>query len=236
MKRQVIAMNKFWNWTKNEATGERELAIDRMIGGDDFLSWLFDEITPKAFREELNSGDGDIVVRINSEGGDVFAANEIYNMLKEYRGKVTIRIDAIAASAASVIAMAGDVVEISPVGMIIIHNPWTGTVGDAEELKTVASQLDSVKENVIKAYELKTHLSRTKLAKMMDEETFIHARKAIELGFADKIIGEEKTTETAGNASMSSRRQGMNSMMNAIRAKQTPPSNRVKRRPPEPLT
>ena len=236
MKRQVIAMNKFWNWTKNETTGERELAIDRMIGGDDFLSWLFDEITPKAFREELNSGDDDIVVRINSEGGDVFAANEIYNMLKEYRGKVTIRIDAIAASAASVIAMAGDVVEISPVGMIIIHNPWTGTVGDAEELKTVASQLDSVKENVINAYELKTHLSRTKLAKMMDEETFIHARKAVELGFADKIIGEEKPTETAGNASMSSRRQVMNNMMNAIRAKQTPPSNLVKRRPPEPLT
>lgn len=236
MKRQVIAMNKFWNWTENETTGERELAIDRMIGGDDFLSWLFDEITPKEFREELNSGDGDIVVSINSEGGDVFAANEIYNMLKEYRGKVTIRIDAVAASAASVIAMAGDVVEISPVGMIIIHNPWTGTVGDAEELKTVASQLDSVKENVINAYELKTHLSRTKLAKMMDEETFIHARKAVELGFADKIIGEEKATETAGNASMSSRRQVMNSMMNAIRAKQKPPSNRVKRRPPMPIT
>ena len=212
-------MNKFWNWTKNEETGERELAIDRAIGGDNFWSWLFDEITPKEFREELNSGDGDIVVRINSEGGDVFAANEIYNMLKEYRGKVRVVIDAIAASAASIIAMAGDTVEISPVGMIIIHNPWTGVIGEADEFKTVASQLDSIKENIINAYELKTHLSRTKLAKMMDEETFIHARKAVELGFADKIIGEENFLETATNDSMSSRQQVMNCIMNAIKIK-----------------
>lgn len=223
-------MNKFWNWTKNEKTGERELAIDRAIGGDDnFWSWLFDEITPKKFREELNSGDGDIVVRINSEGGDVFAANEIYNMLKEYRGKVRVVIDAIAASAASVIAMAGDSVEISPVGMIVIHNPWTGTVGDADEFKTVANQLESVKENIINAYELKTHLSRTKLAKMMDEETFIHARKAVELGFADKIIGEENLSTETANDSMSSRQQIMNGIKNALRIKNKSavPDNRV---------
>lgn len=220
-------MNKFWNWTKNEETGERELAIDRAIGGDNFLSWLFDEITPKAFRKELNSGDGDIVVRINSEGGDVFAANEIYNMLKEYRGNVRVKIDAMAASAASVIAMAGDSVEISPVGMIIIHNPWTGTIGDAEEFKAVANQLDSIKENIINAYELKTHLSRTKLAKMMDEETFIHARKAVELGFADKIIGEENLPAETANDSMSSRQQIMNGIKNALRIRGAVPDNRV---------
>ena len=221
-------MNKFWNWTKNEETGERELAIDRAIGGDDNLwSWLFDEITPKKFREELNSGDGDIVVRINSEGGDIFAANEIYNMLKEYRGKVRVVIDAMAASAASVIAMAGDSIEISPVGMIIIHNPWTGTIGDADEFKMVANQLDSIKENIINAYEQKTHLSRTKLAKMMDEETFIHARKAVELGFADKIIGEEKLSAETVNDSMSSRQQIMNGIKNALRIRGAVPDNRV---------
>lgn len=212
-------MNKFWNWTKNEETGERELVIDRAIGGDNFWSWLFDEITPKKFREELNSGDGDIVVRINSEGGDIFAANEIYNMLKEYRGKVRVKIDAMAASAASVIAMAGDSVEISPVGMIAIHNPWTGVVGAADEFKTVANQLESIKENIINAYERKTHLPRTKLAKMMDEETFIHARKAVELGFADKIIGEENLSAEKANDSMSSRQQIMNSIKNALRIK-----------------
>ena len=223
-------MNKFWNWTKNEETGERELAIDRAIGGDENLwSWLFDEITPKKFREELNSGDGDIVVRINSEGGDIFASNEIYNMLKEYRGKVRVKIDAMAASAASVIAMAGDSVEISPVGMIIIHNPWTGVVGEADEFKAVANQLESIKENIINAYELKTHLSRTKLAKMMDEETFIHAQKAVELGFADKIIGEENFSDPVTNAGMSSRQQIMNGIKNALRMKNksTVPDNRV---------
>ena len=212
-------MNKFWNWTKNEETGERELAIDRAIGGDDIVSWLFDEITPKEFRSELNSGDGDIVVRINSEGGDVFAANEIYNMLKEYRGKVRVVIDAIAASAASIICMAGDSVEISPVGMIVIHNPWTGAIGESEDLHGVANQLESIKENIINAYELKTHLSRTKLAKMMDEETFIHARKAVELGFADRIIGGENLSAVSANDSMSSRRQVENSIKNALRIK-----------------
>lgn len=223
-------MNKFWNWTKNEETGERELAIDRAIGGDDdFISWLFDEITPKNFRDELNSGDGDIVVRINSEGGDVFAANEIYNMLKEYRGKVHVRIDAIAASAASVIAMAGDVIEISPVGMIVIHNPYTVAEGDAEEFKIAASQLESVKENIINAYELKTKLPRAKLSRMMDEETFIHAHKAVELRFADKIIGEENISAIEANDGISSRRQVENSIKNALRikSKSAVPDNRV---------
>ena len=148
-------------------------------------------------------------------------------MLKEYRGKVRVVIDAIAASAASIIAMAGDSVEISPVGMIVIDNPWTGTVGDADEFKTVANQLESIKENIINAYELKTHLSRTKLAKMMDEETFIHARKAVELGFADKIIGEENLSTETANAGISSRQQVANCIMNALRIKSALPDNRV---------
>lgn len=220
---------KFWDWTRDKETGARELSITGAISGDDFLSWLFDDVTPKKFREELNSDEGDIILRINSEGGDCFAASEIYNMLKEYsdtRGLVTVRIDAIAASAASVIAMAGDWVEISPVGMIAIHNPWTITEGDAEEFKIAASQLESVKENIINAYKLKTKLPRDKLARMMDEETFIHARKAVDLGFADKIIGEDNTTveETAKtveakSSGISSRRQVTSGIMNAIRAK-----------------
>lgn len=226
-------MNKFWNWTRNAETGERELAIDRAIASDGFLSWLFDDLTPKKFREELGYGMDDIIVKINSEGGDVFAANGIYNMLKEYRGKVTVKIDAIAASAASVIAMAGDTVEISPVGMIVIHNPWTVTEGDAEELKIVANQLDSVKESIMNAYELKTKLSRAKLSRMMDEETFIHARDAVKLGFADKVIGEENPPEEDSSIqNMSSRRQIINCMMNAIKTKyeaekETAPDNRV---------
>ena len=208
-------MNKFWNWTKDAETGERVLRLDGVITDDSWLADTFDSKTARQFKAELNSSDGDITVWINSEGGDCFAASEIYNALKAYDGKVTVKIDAVAFSAASVIAMAGDSVEISPVGLIMIHNPFSWTEGDSAEMRTVANQLDEVKESIINAYELKTHLSRTKLAKMMDEETFIHARKAVELGFADKIIGEEN--QRASQAKMSSRRQVMNSLATALK-------------------
>ena len=216
-------MSKFWRWIKNEATGERTLRLDGMITDDEFLSWIFDCKTATEFRDELNSGTGDISVWINSEGGDVFAAAKIYNMLKDYKGKVRIKIDSLAASAASVIAMAGDVVEISPVGMIMIHNPSTWAEGDSAEMKTAARMLDDVKESIINAYELKTHLPREQLAQMMDDETWIHAKKAVELGFADKIIGEEKSEEEKSSPrDISSRRQIMNCLSNALKASVKP--------------
>lgn len=220
-------MAKFWNWVKDEVTGERTLSLEGVICDDDFMAWLYDGTSAKAFRAELNSGEGDITVRIHSEGGDCFAAASIYTALKEYRGKVTVKIDGLAASAASVVAMAGDSVEISPVGMIMIHNPWTGAVGDSAEMKTVAQMLDDVKETIINAYEQKTKLPREKISRLMDEETYFHAQKAVEYGFADKIIGEE----SAPTIEISSRRQVMNCMTNAIKAKlkakkKTTPDNR----------
>lgn len=111
---------KFWNWVKNE--GNRTLYLDGAIAEE---SWYGDEVTPKEFKAELISDDGDITVWINSPGGDVFAASQIYNMLMDYSGNVTVKIDGLAASAASVIAMAGSDVEISPVAMFMIHNPMT---------------------------------------------------------------------------------------------------------------
>ena len=212
-------MSKFWNWTKNEETGERTLRLDGVICDDDFFAWLMDGVSAKAFRAELNSGEGDITVWIHSEGGDCFAAAAIYNMLKEYgnkKGFVTVKIDGLAASAASVVAMAGDVVEISPVGMLMIHNPWTGTYGDAEEFRSAAQMLDDVKETIINAYQLKTKLPREQLAQMMSDETWLHAKKAVELHFADKIIGVDNNDLPAN---ISSRRQVMNCMTNAFRAK-----------------
>lgn len=212
-------MNKFWQFVKNE-TGERELRISGVIIDDDFFAWLFGGTTPNEFRSELNSGEGDITVWINSEGGNTFAAAQIYNMLKEYKGKVTVKIDAIAASAASVIAMAGDEIQISPVGMMMIHNPWLSTQGDAEEMKTAARFLEDVKESILNAYELKTKLPREQIAQMMDDETWFHAQKAVELGFADKIIGaENQTAENNSAVNISSRRQVMNCMANVLKAK-----------------
>ena len=120
------------------------------------------------------------------------AAAQIYNMLSNYKGKVTVKIDGIAASAASVIAMAGDTVLVSPVSMLMIHNPATIAWGDHAEMQKAIDMLSEVKESIINAYVLKTGLSRPKLSHLMDAETWMDANKAVELGFADEIMTRAK--------------------------------------------
>ena len=187
-------MNKFWNWTvtNNDEKTERILTLSGVIAEE---SWFDDEVTPKIFRDELMSGEGDITVWINSPGGDCIAAAQIYNMLLEYKGNVTIKIDGIAASAASVVAMAGNKVIMSPVSMLMIHNPMTMAAGDTTEMKKAISMLTEVKESIINAYELKTGMSRDKIAKLMDAETWMDANKAVELGFADEILSRESSVK-----------------------------------------
>lgn len=151
-------------------------------------------MTPQLFKDELNSDSGDITVWINSPGGDVFAAAQIYNMLRDYKGHVTVKIDGLAASAASVIAVAGDTVLVSPVAMMMIHNPATLAMGNTKDMEAAIAMLNEVKESILNAYVDKTGLSRNKLSKMMDDETWFNAKKAVELGFADKVLfaAEEK--------------------------------------------
>ena len=187
-------MRKFWNWVRGETTEERTLYLNGPIAEE---TWWGDEVTPKLFKEELLAGSGPITVWINSPGGDVFAAAQIYNMLMEYTGSVTVKIDGIAASAASVIAMAGGEVLMSPVSMLMIHNPSTIAWGDSEEMRKAKEMLDEVKESIVNSYELKTGLSRTKLAHLMDNETWMNARKAVDLGFADKVMftGDEEPAD-----------------------------------------
>jgi ATP-dependent Clp protease protease subunit len=147
----------------------------------------------------------------------VFAATSIYTMLKEYGGKVTVKIDALAASAASVVAMAGDVVCMTPVSMFMIHNPATIAIGDGEEMLRAKALLDEVKECILNAYEKKTGLSRTKLSHMMDSESWMNARKAVELGFADIILYEEgEPPEDAGISLMFSRSAVTNSLLGKL--------------------
>lgn len=129
-----------------------------------------------------------MTVWLNSPGGDCVAAAQIYNMLREYPGNVTVKIDGIAASAASLIAMAGNKVLMSPVSMMMIHNPLTMAFGNADDMQKAAAMLDEVKDSIINAYELKTGLSRSKLSHLMDNETWMNAVKALELGFADGIL------------------------------------------------
>lgn len=164
---------------------ERILFLNGTIAEE---SWFDDEVTPALFKDELNSGEGEITVWINSPGGDCIAAAQIYNMLMNYKGNVTVKIDGIAASAASVIAMAGNKVIVSPVSMIMIHNPATIAAGDTSEMQKAIAMLDEVKESIINAYEIKTGLSRAKLSHLMDAETWMDANSAIEMGFADEIM------------------------------------------------
>lgn len=185
-------MSKFWKWKKNiinqdskESLIEEILFLNGTIAEE---SWFDDEITPKIFSSELKEHRGDITVWINSPGGDCIAAAQIYNMLKEHKGKITVKIDGIAASAASVIAMAGDEIYMSPVSMMMIHNPATIAFGDRYEMKKAADMLDEIKESIINAYETKSSLGRNKISKLMDEETWMNANKALELGFITGIL------------------------------------------------
>lgn len=205
-------MRKFWNWVR-DPDNERTLYLNGPIAEE---TWWGDEITPQMFKDELLSGSGDITVWINSPGGDVFAAAQIYNMLMEYKGNVNIKIDGVAASAASVIAMAGGEVHMSPVSMLMIHNPATIAIGDSVEMVRAKELLDEVKESIINAYELKTGLPRLKLARLMDAETWMNAHKAVDLGFADGILyadDEEPAPDNAVEALIFSRMAVTNSLL-----------------------
>lgn len=170
----------------------------------------------------MHAGTGDITVWINSPGGDCIAAAQIYNMLMEYSGNITIKIDGIAASAASVISMAGTKVLMSPVSMMMIHNPATIAWGDHSEMKRAIDMLAEVKESIINAYEIKTGLSRTKLSHLMDAETWMDANKAVELGFADEIIKRNSDFENIEVPQVSmlfSKAAVTNSLMDKLAAK-----------------
>ena len=217
-------MRKFWNWVRNEmADGERTLYLNGPIAEE---TWWGDEVTPRVFKDELLAGSGDITVWINSPGGDVFAAAQIYNMLMEYPSKVTVKIDGLAASAASVIAMAGGEVHMSPVSMLMVHNPSTVAIGDSEEMLRAKALLDEVKESIINSYELKTGLSRAKLSHLMDAETWMNAKKAVELGFADKIMfADFIDPANSGQSLLFSRATVTNSLLGKLPKSQPKPKH-----------
>lgn len=198
-RKRRMTMKKFWRWATNrirdqagEEAEERALFLNGAIASE---SWFDDDVTPAIFKDELNAGKGNITVWINSPGGDCFAAAQIYNMLRDYKGHVTVKIDSLAASAASVIAMAGDEVLISPTGMFMIHNPSTVAMGDHGDLEKAIDMLNEVKNSIINAYQAKTGMSRAKLSKLMEDETWMDANKAVEFGFADDVIHRNDPAE-----------------------------------------
>ena len=220
-------MKKFWNWVRDETTQERILRLDGAIAEE---SWFGDDVTPAAFKNELHAGDGPITVWINSPGGDCVAAAQIYNMLMDYPADVTVVIDGIAASAASVIAMAGTTVKMSPVSLMMIHNPLTVAMGDSEEMRKAIQLLDEVKESIINAYEIKTSMSRTKLSHLMDAETWMNAKKALELGFCDEIMYQPEAAQpdSPEDSFVFSRRAVTNCLMDKVKAKLPKPEPKVR--------
>lgn len=227
---------KFWDWIKNQDEGGVEMRTLFLNGEISDETWFGDEVTPGIFRSELEAGEGPINVWINSPGGDVFAAAQIYNMLMDYPHDVTVMIDGLAASAASVIAMAGTKVQMSPVAMMMIHNPATIAIGDSEEMKKAIKMLDEVKESIMNAYEIKTGLSRDKISKLMDAESWFNAKKAVELGFADEIMFSGNSTDDASGITVTAEMDApvmfsRQAVMNSMLSKLIPP-----KKPEEPKT
>ncbi len=212
-------MKHFWSWVRDETVPDaRTLYLDGVIAEE---SWFEDDVTPAAFKADLYAGAGPITIWINSPGGDCVAAAQIYNMLMEYPGDVTVKIDGIAASAASVIAMAGTRVLMSPVSTMMIHNPLTVAIGDSEEMRKAIQMLDEYKESIINAYEIKTGLSRAKLSHLMDAETWMNANKALELGFCDEIMFNSSAPPAAspGDSISFSRRAVTNSLLDKVKSR-----------------
>ena len=181
--------HQFWDFARDEDTGERILYLEGPIDNE---NWWGDEVTPKTFKDELEAGDGDIVVYITSPGGNVFAASDIYTMLLEYKGKVTVKISSLAASAASVIAMAGDVVKMSPTAQLMIHNPMTIAMGNVKDFEEAIIVLNKVRDSIVNAYHLKSGLSKGRIASLLDgpngDGTWLPADEALKYGFIDEII------------------------------------------------
>ena len=210
---------KFWNWARDaDESGERVLYFDGEISDE---TWWGDEITPAMFKSELFSDKGDITIWLNSPGGDCIAASQIYAMLMDYPHNVTVKIDGIAASAASVIAMAGTKVLMAPTALMIVHNPLTIANGDTDEMQKAILMLDEVKESIINAYQVKTNQSRAKISHWMDAETWMNANKAIELGFADGVLEDSKRHQATPTYAFS-RRAVTNSLLDKVKTKEQP--------------
>lgn len=148
-----------------------------------------DAVSPSGVSQQLADGDDDeIEVNIASNGGDLFAASEIYTMLKDDPRNVTVNIQGLAASSASIIAMAGDEINIAPTAQMMIHQVWSNTQGNADDMRSSADSLDSADQAVVNAYAMKTGLDSESILSMMQQETWMNAQEAVDKGFADKIM------------------------------------------------
>ena len=150
-----------------------------------------ESVSANDVKAQLDGMSGDVTVRINSGGGSVFDGFAIYNLLDQYDGAVNVKIDALAASAASVIAMAGDTIEMADNALMMIHDPWTVAVGDSNDMKKTAELLDKIRDSIVTTYQSKSKLSAGDIGAMMKSETWFSAAEAIENGFATGTSGKD---------------------------------------------
>lgn len=196
-------MAKFWNWVRAEAGRRARLVLSGVI--DSGMSWYEDAVTPAQFAQELAEHEGeDIVVEINSEGGDVFAGWEIYNALRARSGGTRVLVTGWAASIASIVAMAADPGELRMcrLSMMMIHNPWSAVCGDAADHRDCAEVLELIGDLMIQAYMDRFAGTQEELRELMSAETCFAPQRAVELGLADAIEGapgeeEERTVAAA---------------------------------------
>lgn len=165
-----------------------------------FYDWIgWDAVYPGKVSTLLDGAD-EVEVNINSNGGDVFAASEIYTLLSQHSGMVTVNIQGLAASAASVIAMAGDVVHISPTAQIMIHKAWTIADGNADDMAHTSELLEGIDDSIMNAYVAKTGLDKSELSNMMAKETWLTANQAVDYGFADDVMDFGRSKEPVLNS------------------------------------
>lgn len=184
------------NLKTNNETRTADLIVYGDIGEDEW----FDEVTSKKVITDLNDLDVDnINVYINSNGGTVTTALAINNVLKRHRAKKTAYIDGIAASSATILTSACDVVKMPKNALFMIHNPWTISIGDKNNFNKTIDTLDKVKDSILESYIAKTGLKKEILSKLMDDETWLNAEEALKYGFIDEIVDEEIEKEQIEN-------------------------------------
>ena len=186
----------FWTF---RAAADKGTAPELILYGDIASeTWWGDEVTPRQFSDELNALGAvpEIVVRINSGGGDVFAANAIYTRLKDNAAKITVKIDGWAGSAATIVAMAGDVIEIPGNGVFMVHDPKMGARGyfSAEDFVKAAEELNVIKNSIVNGYALKTKKDPEEIAAIMAAETWYDGKQAVDAGFCDRLMFEDAQT------------------------------------------
>lgn len=200
---QTPPKNKhFWSF---KAAADTNAAPELILYGDIASeSWWGDEVTPKQFTEELSALGtvSEIVVRINSGGGDVFAANAIYTRLKDNPAKITVKVDGWAASAATIVAMAGDVIEIPGNGVFMVHDPKMGVLGyyGESDFVKLSDELKVIKQSIVNGYALKTGKTPEDIAAIMAAETWYDGKQAVDAGFCDKLMFEDTETTVEDTA------------------------------------